>query len=346
MDVVEQLKQDVRDGRVSVERLIELLVSLQRELQAARQSLEDARRRIAELEKRLGGAETVKFAESFSLRAEEQRQESRGKKKRKHHRSLRLGRVTTAEKIQQAQRTEKVFPVGVSHSDCQLSHTRPAWRLEEGHAAHLLRKAIQFTLLEPANAESRRFADRLLEIYRSACRAQCDGRLSDVGRPRKVAEFDDEILELCGPTYFAELPPSDGAANDFRRLCNELMRLMLAQELFTFVTAAAVTTPQGETRPVAGTNNEAERTLRSSATARKTGRTNKTIGGARRQTILVSVLESLRCFLPTYTLTTVIAEIQRWCDTGQCCFEQLLSTLQLTPPAKSLLDRLLPIPSG
>ena len=84
MDVVEQLKQDVRDGRVSVERLIELLVSLQRELQAARQSLEDARRRIAELEKRLGGAETVKFAESFSLRAEEQRQEACGKR----HRSL------------------------------------------------------------------------------------------------------------------------------------------------------------------------------------------------------------------------------------------------------------------
>jgi len=505
MDGVEQLKQDVREGRVSAERLVGLVVSLQQELQAARQSLDDARRRIEELEKTRGGQETVKFAEAFSLRAEEKRQEARGKQKRKRHRPLRSGRVTTAEKLKQAQRTDKVFPAGVPPSDCQLSHTRPVWRLEEGRAvliayeiyrgpknqfgkipgvlgrsefgleiviaigyqvhvvglsfdkvcllmsffqnlrlrksqadallnqlsrhwageferlctllansavvhadetswslnsvwaflsekvrvlffgvhkdaatlsaildpatfagivvsddaavyanftrsqkcwAHLLRKAIQLTLLEPANAEYRRFADRLLEIYRAACRVQRDGRLSDAGRARKVAELDDEILELCGPTWFAELPPSEGATNVDRRLCNELMRLMLAQELFTFVTAAPVETPTGETQPMAGTNNEAERTLRSSATARKTGRTNKTLGGARRQTILVSVLESLRCFLPTYTLTTVIAEIQRWCDTGQSCFEQLLSALQLAPPAESLLDRLLPLPSG
>ena len=497
MDGVEQLKQDVREGRVSAERLVELLVSLQQELQAAR-------RRIEELEKKVG-AETTKFAEPFSVRAEEQRQEARGKKKRKHNRPLRRGRVTTAEKIQLAQRTEKVFPAGVPQGDCQLSHTRPVWRLEEGRAvliayeiyrgpqnqygkisgvlgrsefgleivigigyqvhfvglsfdkvcllmnffqnlplrksqvdallnqlsrhwegeferlctllansavvhtdetswslnsvwaflsekvrvlffgvhkdaatlaaildpatfagivvsddaavyanfthaqkcwAHLLRKAIKLTLLEPANAEYRRFTDRLLEIYRSACRVQRDGRLSDAGRARKVAELDDEILELCGPMWFAELPPSEGAADDFRLLCNELMRLMLAQELFTFATAAPVTTPTGETQPVAGTNNEAERTLRSSANARKMGRTNKTLGGARRQTILVSVLESLRCFLPRFTLTTVIAEIQSWSDTGQSCFTKLMTKLKLAPPTTSLLDRLLPVPSG
>lgn len=505
MDGVEQLKQDVRDGRVGLARLVELLVSLQQELQAARQELADARRRIAELEQQVG-AQTTKFAEPFSLRAEEKRQETRGKKARsKPPRPLRRGRVTTAEKIKLAQRTEKVFPAGVPEADCQWSHTRPVWRLEEGRAvliayaiyrgpknqygqilgvlgrsefgleiviaigyqvhlvglsfdkvcllmnffqqlplrksqvdallnqlarhwsgeferlctllansavvhadetswslnsvwaflsekvrvlffgvhkdaatlqaildpatfaglvvsddaavyanfthaqkcwAHLLRKAIQLTLLEPTNSEYRRFADRLLEIYRSACRVQRDGRLSDAGRARKVAELDDEILELCGLTWFAELPPSSGATNDFRLLCNELMRLMLAQELFPFVTTAAVTTPAGETQPVSGTNNEAERTLRSSATARKTGRTNKTLGGARRQTIVVSVLESLRCFLPRFTLTTVIAEIQRWSDTGQSCFARLMKKLKLKLPTEPLLDRLLPLPSG
>ena len=36
--------------------------------------------------------------------------------------------------------------------------------------------------------------------------------------------------------------------------------------------------------------------------ARDTGRTNKTLVGARRQTIIVSVLESLRLYLPTFTL--------------------------------------------
>ena len=43
---VEQLKEDVRKGRISVDRLVELVVALQRELQAAKQ-------RIDELEQKL-----------------------------------------------------------------------------------------------------------------------------------------------------------------------------------------------------------------------------------------------------------------------------------------------------
>lgn len=124
------------------------------------------------------------------------------------------------------------------------------------------------------------------------------------------------------------------------------MRLMLRQQLFTFVTAAAVQTPSGETVPVAGTNNEAERGLRDAATARKTGRTSKTLCGARRRTIVVSVLESLRNHLPTLTLSSVIDEIQSWWDAGESCFAKLLSQLQLPPPSVSVLNRVLPIPDG
>ena len=72
---------------------------------------------------------------------------------------------------------------------------------------------------------------------------QSDRRLGETGRARKVAELDDEILELCGATWAAELPPGEGPENDYRLLINKLMRLMLAQQLFTFVTAAAVKTP-------------------------------------------------------------------------------------------------------
>ena len=504
MDDVERFTQDVREGRISADRLVELVVTLQRQLQAAQRQLQAAQRRIEELEKKLGGPPTTKVDQPFSLRAEERRQEARGKKRRKRNRPLRRGRVTTAEKIAQAKRTEQVFPAGVAKSDCQLSHTRPVWRLEQGQAvlvayeiyrgpkhqygkipgllgrgefgieiiiaiayqvyivglsfdkvcllmnffqnlrlrksqadallhqlsrhwageferlctllansavvhadetswslnsvwaflsekvrvlffgvhkdaetlqqildpatfagivvsddaavyanftksqkcwAHLLRKAIKLTLLEPTNTEYRQFADRLLEIYRSACRVQSDGRLGDAGRARKVAELDDQLLELCGPVWFAELPPLVGAADDYRLLCNELMRLMLAQQLFTFVTAVPIATPTGETAPVAGTNNEAERTLRSPATARATGRTNKSFRGARRQTIIVSVLESLRKHLSSFTLTTILDEIKRWFDTGQSCFEELLTALDLPPPAKSILDRVLPNPS-
>jgi hypothetical protein len=498
MDDVQQLKEEVRRGRIDAERLVDLVVTLQRELQVAR-------RRIEELEQKAGGSATPKVAEPFSVRAEEQRQEARGKKKRKRNRPLRRGRFSTADKLAQAQRTEQVFPAGVPQSDCKLSHSRPVWRLENGQAvlvayeiyrgpknryghipgvlgrsefgieivvaiayqvylvglsfdkvcllmnffqnlrlrksqadallhqlsrhwesefeglctllansavvhtdetswslnsvwaflseqvrvlffgvhkdadtlqkildpatfagivisddaavyanftqaqkcwAHLLRKAIKLTLLEPANAEYRRFTDRLLEIYRAACRVQRDGRLSDAGRARKVVELDDEILDLCGPIWLAELPPLEGPDDDYRLLCNELMRLMLDRQLFTFVTAAPVKLPHGDATPVAGTNNEAERTLRSAATARKTGRTSKTLRGARRQTILVSVLESLRQQLATFTLSSVIGEVLDWCDAGRSCFAKLLAKRQLTPPSHSPLDILLPVPSG
>ena len=491
---VEQFKDDVREGRIDADRLVDLVVTLGGELQ-------QAKRRIEELEKKLGGSPTVKIDESFSLRAEERRQEARGKKTKKKPKPLRRGRITTAEKIALAERTEKVFPVGVLEADCEFSHARPVWRLENGRAvlvayevyrgpksqygkipgamgrsefgmeivvaiayqvyvvglsfdkvcllmnffqslklkksqadallnqlsrqwesefdvlctllansavvhadetgwsinsvwafvsekvrvlffgvhkdaatlkaildpetfsgivvsddaavyanftqsqkcwAHLLRKAIKLTLLEPDNEVYRQLTDRLLEIYREACRVQRDRRLSDAGRATKVAVLDAEILDLCGPVWSADLPPSDGPTNDYRLLANELMKLMLAEQLFTFVTAAAVETPTGEVVPVAGTNNEAERTLRSPAMSRDTGRTSKTLRGARRQTILYSVLESVRQYLCEFTLGTVVAEVARWSLKGRSCFSELAESLGLTPSERPVLDAVLP----
>ena len=72
MDDIERLKQNVREGRIPADRLVVVVVRLQRELQAAR-------RRVEDLEKKLGGSATVEFAEPFSLRSEERRQEARGK---------------------------------------------------------------------------------------------------------------------------------------------------------------------------------------------------------------------------------------------------------------------------
>jgi hypothetical protein len=496
---VEQLREDVREGRVDADRLVELVVMLARRLEAAQ-------RRIDELERRLGGGPpTQKLSEPFSLRAEEQRQQARGKKRPKKKRPPRRGRITTVDKVARAERTEQVFPADVPKRDCHLSHTRVVWRLENGRAvlvayevyrgprsrygkipgvlgrsefgveivlaiayqvyivglsfdkvclllnffqnlrlrksqvdallsqlqrrwegefdrlctllahsavvhadetgwsihsawaflsenvrvlffgvhkdaqtlatilspetfegvvisddaavyadftnaqkcwAHLLRKAIKLTLLEPESPAYRDFTDRLLEVYRAACRVQRDGRLGDAGRARKAAELEDAILDLCAPVWVAEPAPSEGPANDYRLLCNELMRLMLGRQLFTFVTAAAVKTPSGETAPVAGTNNEAERTLRAAADARKMGRTSKTLSGARRRTVIVSVLESLRQHLPTFTLPSVIREVQSWSATGMSCFEKLLRKLKLPHPGQSILDLLLPGPSG
>lgn len=493
---VEQLKEDVCSGRITVDRLVELVVSLQR--------------RIDELERQLGASATPQPSEPFSLRAEEQRQEARGRNPRKRKGRSQGGRKKTAEKVAQAARIEKVFPGGVPEAECWLSHTRAVWRIENGQAvlvayevyrgpknqygkvpgafgrsefgieivlavaylvymvglsfdktclligffqnlnlpksqaealmkrlarrweeefdvlcmllanslvvhtdetgwsihsvwaflsekarviffgvrkdaetlkqildsatfagllisddaavyanftrsqkcwAHLLRKAIKLTVLEPTNAEYRHFADRLLEIYHEACRVQRDKRLSAAGRAEKVGILDDEILDLCAPMWVAELPPGEGPQDDYRLLCNELMRLMLGQQLFTFVTAAAVEKPNGETMAVSGTNNESERTLRSPAQARDTGRTNKTPHGARRQTVIVSVLQSLRQYLSTFTLSSVIKEVGQWLKAGRSCFARLAKKLGLIdgqPHANcpSVLNRLLPVPGG
>jgi transposase len=213
--------------------------------------------------------------------------------------------------------------------------------------AHLLRKAIKLTLQEPNNQEYRQFTDGLLAIYRKACRVRRDGRLSAAGRAYKVGLLDDEILDLCAPVWVLELPPlEESPENNYRLLVNEVMRLMLDKQLFTFVTAQPAPQPNQQSEPVSGTNNEAERTLRSAAEARKTGRTNKTPVGSRRQTIIVSVLESLRLYLPAFTLAGIIAEIHHWQQAGQSCFTRLLKKMKLPCPTASILDNVMPVPDG
>jgi len=58
------------------------------------------------------------------------------------------------------------------------------------------------------------------------------------------------------------------------------------------------------------------------------------------------VLESLRLYLPTFTLATVLAEIQRWIEQGRSCFEKQLKKLKLPTCERSVLDSVLPQPSG
>jgi len=125
---VEQLKEDVREGRVDVDRLVDMMGSLQRQLTKANQ-------RIRELEEKLGGAATTKLDQPFSLQAEEKRQEARGRKaKKKKKQQQRQGRLATAHKLTLAEREESVFPEGVDPQQCKFSHSRPVWRLEEGRA--------------------------------------------------------------------------------------------------------------------------------------------------------------------------------------------------------------------
>jgi hypothetical protein len=212
--------------------------------------------------------------------------------------------------------------------------------------AHLIRKAIKLTLQDCEDRRYRLLADGLLKIYRDARAIQTDAKLDDAGKLAKVAVLEEELARLC---YGKVLPQtSRGLEHDYALLAHEVMRLKDDQALFTFVTAPTPIKPNGEAMPVGGTNNEAERTLRGPAEARKTGRTNKTTAGTRRRTIVTSVLQSLRLYLSKYTLKTVIAETLQWLQTGLSCFEEQLKKLKLKLPQESILQQLYPtpLPSG
>ena len=479
---VQQLKDDAAAGKLSIDRLILVI--------------ETQQKRITELEQLIQGKNpTERLDQPFSQKAEEKRK-AKGKKRKRNRKPLRRGRITTADKIKLAARTEQVYPEGVAAIDCKLSHTRVMWRLEDGRAvlvayevfrhrnrfgrppgaigrgefgievlvalayqvyclglsidkacavlsffqqlklrksqadallnqlaaawesefdhlctllansavvhtdetswsinsvwtflnekltllfygvhkdgatlseildketfagvlvsddaavyqnftksqkcwAHLIRKAIKLTLQAPENQTYRDFADRLLEIYNAAKRIKADRRLLDSTRLNRVAELDDELLELCEARWLDDSTDGDEIENDYRRLCNEIMRLMLAQELFVFVTEPHVE----------GTNNTAERQLRDDAMARKTGRTSKTPAGAKRRSVISSVLQSIGKQLENFTLESVIAEVNRWLHVGRSCFADQLDdcgwkSSRGSPDhdSRSLLDRVI-----
>lgn len=462
-------------------------------MQAA--AIERLQKRVEELEaKSQEKNPTERLDQPYSQNAEEKRQEdgkgkgSKGKKDRKGPKPLRRGRITTADKIARAERTESIYPADIPPSDCVLSHTRVAWRLEEGKAilvayeiyryrnqfgridgvlgrsefgmeivlalayqvycvglsidkacqvlcffqqldlkksqadrllnqlakawetefeslctilansavvhcdetswsinsvwaflnkhvtvafygvhkdaqtlaaiidkevfqgtlvsddaavyqnfseaqkcwAHLIRKAIKLTLTSPDEPRYRELADGLLEIYRDAKRISTHGRLRSETKQSKVPDLDDRILQLCAARWCDEDTNCEGDEDNYRKLCNELMRLMLSQELFVFVYRDNVE----------GNNNASERELRDDALARKTGRTSKTPAGAKRRTIISSVLRSIGKQVKKFTLTDVIAEVQQWMIRGKSCFQKQAAKAK-RQTSKGILDRLI-----
>jgi hypothetical protein len=184
--------------------------------------------------------------------------------------------------------------------------------------AHLLRKVIKLTLLYPRKRKYQRFLERLLHLYYDAKRAAADGRLAKAGRERRVADLEGRLCELCTPYWHDATPAMKPSERDFTNLVNELIRLLQAEELFTFVLIP-------EVEP---TNNSSERRLRSPAQDRKAGRTSKTAAGAQRRSVIVSVLESLRANLETFSLTSVLEEVGRWMNEGISLFARQWQTVQ------------------
>jgi transposase len=184
--------------------------------------------------------------------------------------------------------------------------------------AHLLRKAIKLAVMYPSNHKYQRLLDQLLEIYHDAKRSASDRRLGEEGRQRRVAELEGRLCEVLLPHPLDTTPEMSPHEHDFTNLVNELSRLVLAEELFTFVLE-----PEVE-----ATNNIMERELRNPALERKAGRTNKTAAGAHRRSVIVSVLQSLRANLATFSLTSVLEEIGRWMNEGISLFATQWQSMQ------------------
>jgi transposase len=206
--------------------------------------------------------------------------------------------------------------------------------------AHLLRKAIRLTLLKPRRTRYREFLDALLDIYRQGKAIAADKRLCEVGRRARVDRLADAVLECAGDRCADTSTPTDDTERDFLNLTREIIRLLGEDELLTYVIH-----PEAD-----GTNNESERSLRGAAQDRRTGQTSKTEHGARRRTVIASVLDSLRLSLPKLTLQAVVAEINRWEHEGGSCFRRMVDSLHL-PPLRlpenidSPLDLLVPLPN-
>ena len=86
---------------------------------------------------------------------------------------------------------------------------------------------------------------------------------------------------------------------------------------------------------VEATNNRSEHQARPEAMARKTDRTSKTDAGAKRRGVIMSVLASLSKRMEKFTLGNVLAEINRWIETGQSVFREELASLQAATASSS-----------
>jgi transposase len=184
--------------------------------------------------------------------------------------------------------------------------------------AHLLRKAIRLALLYPRKKTYQRFLDQLLQLYHDAKRAAADGRLGEQGRQLRVCDLQNRLCDLCRPYHHEATSDMKPHEREFANLIDELLRLFVEEELFTFVLVPGVE----------ATNNLTERLLRGSAQDRKAGRTNQTAAGAHRRSVIVSVLESLRVNLQTFNLATVLQEVGRWMKDGISRFARQWQALQ------------------
>ena len=138
-----------------------------------------------------------------------------------------------------------------------------------------------------------------------------------MGRKAKSQQLQGRILALCtraGEATAPEQTPTHEAS--LIRLQNELVKGLAS--LFVFV----------EHPEVEATNNRSERNVRREAEIRKGGRTSKSDHGAKRRSIIMTVLATLNTRFSKFTLDHLLSEVERWINAGSSIFQLELEGLE------------------
>jgi hypothetical protein len=182
--------------------------------------------------------------------------------------------------------------------------------------AHLLRTMIRLMLQHPDKKEYKIFFDQLHAIFVAGKKAQKNEHLTETQRQKKYAFLQRNLRTLCARQGERIPADADDDLRDFLNLQKRMIKYM--DSLFTFVL-------HPEVEP---TNNRAEQGFRKTAKARNNYQTSKTARGARRRSVLASVLTTLQQNLPEFSLETVVAEVRQWRMDGQSLFDRQLQTAQ------------------
>ena len=201
--------------------------------------------------------------------------------------------------------------------------------------SHLIRKAIKLVLQNPDETQYAEFLDQLCGIYHDAKCLRDDVAAAVIGEPlndaaeRKavVTKLEERIMSLCSrrddtvitaKAAAKQQPPVEPTLSHVETF------ILLQRELADNVDCLFVFVEHPEVEP---TNNRSERNARREAEIRKGARTSKTDMGAKRRSIIVTVLATLQTRIASFTLSNMLAEVSRWLDTGKSLFELELEAI-------------------
>ena len=93
---VEQLRQDVAEGTVKLDRLVELIASQQKLIQQLQAHVEQLEEQVGKLKEQIGKNPTERLDESYSEKAEDKRKAQAQGKPKKRKRSIQTAAIPRA----------------------------------------------------------------------------------------------------------------------------------------------------------------------------------------------------------------------------------------------------------